>query len=740
MKRTMNRLLIRFSLLCLAIILGAIAVAQAQRGFGNKDQVAAADILPKTNAPIPFNKNPTWNAASEPVQPAQAAPIAVEQTAPTYQEAQFTQEPAAEEFQPIAPPTYDAPQFEQPEFEQPAVAQIEQPEYVQPEFAAPEFDPPQPQFTEPQFTEPEYTAPEQPVAQPEYAAPEFDQQQTTFVGQETYNPPPANPTRSLQPQVPEIQTPAAPTFPEPRVASSAASTERYIPPSEPAPSFTQELPAQESRQVRNTPPQFATDQALLRPMHSRTEAVMNGNGKPGTSDLEGAQAPTLSIVKEAPEEVQVGKQADLVITIRNTGSTTAREVSIRDQIPAGARLESTSPPANHSGDELVWQIGELNPGEEQVVSMTIVPTAEGDIGSVAQVYFAAAASAKSRCTRPQINIEHTGPRQVLVGEDVIFKIKLHNSGTGIAHNVVVEEDVPLGLRHSAGKELEFPVGNLRPGETRLLELTLKADKPGQVNNVLLARADANLNSEHAFNFEVIAPLLQVGIQGPKRRYLDREATFDIAVQNPGTANADGIDLVAHLPRGLQFERADNQGEYDPQTHTVHWTLAQLPANEMGTVRITAIPTDMGDQKIRVEGKANMNLTDSAEHVVLVDGLAALLYTVKDLSDPVEVGKSTTYEVTVVNQGSKAATNLRLAAQAPVGLQPVSGEGPTRAEVRGQTIRFDALPKLAPQGETKYRVNVSASQPGDMRLTFYLVSDEVTEPITKEESTHVYSDE
>ena len=55
MKRTMNRLLIRFSLLCLAIILGAIAVAQAQRGIGNKNgEVAKAEILPKTNQTDPF--------------------------------------------------------------------------------------------------------------------------------------------------------------------------------------------------------------------------------------------------------------------------------------------------------------------------------------------------------------------------------------------------------------------------------------------------------------------------------------------------------------------------------------------------------------------------------------------------------------------------------------------------------------------------------------------------------------
>ncbi len=41
---------------------------------------------------------------------------------------------------------------------------------------------------------------------------------------------------------------------------------------------------------------------------------------------------------------------------------------------------------------------------------------------------------------------------------------------------------------------------------------------------------------------------------------------------------------------------------------------------------------------------------------VVDGLAAIMFEVKDLEDPIEVGGETGYEVRVVNQGTKAATN------------------------------------------------------------------------------------
>jgi uncharacterized repeat protein (TIGR01451 family) len=42
---------------------------------------------------------------------------------------------------------------------------------------------------------------------------------------------------------------------------------------------------------------------------------------------------------------------------------------------------------------------------------------------------------------------------------------------------------------------------------------------------------------------------------------------------------------------------------------------------------------------------------------------------------IEVGSETTYEIRVVNKGTKAATNMRVAALMPAGMAAVNGEGP-----------------------------------------------------------------
>ena len=124
----------------------------------------------------------------------------------------------------------------------------------------------------------------------------------------------------------------------------------------------------------------------------------------------------------------------------------------------------------------------------------------------------------------------------------------------------------------------------------------------------------------------------------------------------------------------------------------------------------------------------------------IEGLVALLYTVTDISDPIEVGGQTTYEIHVVNQGSKTASNLRVGAMIPAGMEAINGEGPTRVSIDGARVLFEPLPRLAAQGDTFYKIHVKGTQPGDKRIQVQLISDDVKEPVTKEESTHVYADE
>jgi uncharacterized repeat protein (TIGR01451 family) len=469
--------------------------------------------------------------------------------------------------------------------------------------------------------------------------------------------------------------------------------------------------------------------------------AVEGHGQPGKKQLEGQQVPQLTIQKFAPEGVQVNKPATFRVTVANSGQVVAHGVEVRDLVPKGSQLIATKPRASRGANgELVWEVGTIKPGDEIIVEMQIMPVVEGEIGSVATVRFNADASARVVATRPQLTITTTASKTVMINEPITLNIAVSNPGTGVATGVVLNEHVPPGLQFAAGTDPKCEIGTLKPGETQRLQLTLTAVRAGAVTNVLTAEGDGALKAEDRVDLQVVAPQLEIGMEGPKRRYLEREATYVFSVSNPGTAAAKQIQLVAHLPHGLKFVSANNYGHYEAATQTVHWVMEELPPREADKVELVTLPIEAGDQKLRLEGRADRGLTAQREQPIRIEGIAAVLFEVASVNNPIEVGGESVYEIRVVNQGSKAASNVRITAILPPGMRAVAAEGPTRHVADAGRIQFESLARLAPKADTTYRVRVQGLQPGDLRVRVQLQTDEMQEPVTKEECTRVYKDE
>jgi len=478
-----------------------------------------------------------------------------------------------------------------------------------------------------------------------------------------------------------------------------------------------------------------------RGMPRGSERTDEGEGRPGGEKLEGMQAPSLTLQKFAPPEIQVGKECKFEIVVRNVGQIEARAVQVQDVIPKGTTLVGTEPRADVSdGGRLVWDLGTLAAGSEAKVAAVLMPVAEGEIGSIATVHFAAQASVRTVATKPELSVQLSAPPQVMAGEQTTINIELSNPGSGAATGVILLENVPEGLSHPAGRALEFEVGTLAAGESRELALTLNAERAGIYRNVLVATADANIEVQGDVEIEVVAPDLAVAVDGPKRRFLERPATYEVAIQNPGTASAKNVELVTYLPRGMKFVKANNAGTYDPRTHSIIWGLEELPAKQAGRVQLVAIPNEIGEHDIKIEARADRGLADRTEQKISVEGVAAILFELADVNDPIELGGETVYEVRVVNQGSKASTNVQVVALLPPGMRAIAAEGPVRHSVEDGRVVFAPLARLAPKADTMYRFKVQAGARGDQRVRVQVLTDEMSTPVTKEESTRVYADE
>ena len=461
---------------------------------------------------------------------------------------------------------------------------------------------------------------------------------------------------------------------------------------------------------------------------------------PGTIAMEGEQLPSLSIRKIAPAEVEVNHAAVFTTRIKNVGKITAYGIKITDYVPRSARLESAHPEfIRTSKGAIQWELAALEPGEEASVSMKVTPLTEGEIGSVATVSFATRASVRTVSTKPQLIIQQTFNKMALIGETVLVNIVVSNPGSGDATGIVVEADIPAELSHVAGNELEYQIGTLRPGQSKQLQLRLLAKTAGLIQNILTVRGKGQIENQSIEPLRIVAPALQVSLRGPAIRYLDRQTTYSVDVVNPGTASARNVELVAYLPKGLKFISADHHGAYDNSEHAVYWKLEELPPQIGDSVKLTATAIEPGEQKVRLEGTADLGVRARFEHVVRVESVPELEFSVQDTADPIELGSDTTYEIKIVNRGTRTATGVQIAASFPQALKPIQGGGPSDVRIEGQLVLFAPLQRIAPGAEAVFRVKAKAITQGDNIIRVQISSDDKTTPVTKEESTRVYSD-
>ncbi len=484
----------------------------------------------------------------------------------------------------------------------------------------------------------------------------------------------------------------------------------------------------------------ATSSLETRPAINLLPAATRGT--PGEAALEGLQRPSLTIEKVAPAEIQVHQNAKFKLVVRNVGQAAASEVVVTDQIPAGAEFVNATPAATHrtSDGKVQWVLGQLAPGEERSLELELRPIRPGEIGSVAQVTFSTQASARTRVTRPELSVEHFGPAKVLIGNQVTLRFAVHNRGDGPATDVLLLERVPKQLKfNDEFRDLEYPIGTIPPGKSKEISLSLTAIEAGKFENVVMVTGGGGLEARHRIEMEVVAPKLDGQITGPSRRFLKREAAHTYSVGNSGTAPATNVDIVARLPRGVQFVSANNRGQYDPGSHSVYWSLAELSPGQSASVALTTLPIETGNHEIEFRTSADLKQNISYRQGLTIEHLVDVFFDIRDTTDPIEVGENTSYRIRIVNQGTKPATEVCLEVQMADGLRPVRVDGELRHDIQGQAVKFVPITSINPGEELVVDIEAVGTAAGEHRVSANLHTRERDVNLTKQESTRVYAD-
>ncbi len=454
------------------------------------------------------------------------------------------------------------------------------------------------------------------------------------------------------------------------------------------------------------------------------------------------QDPAVSVVFTAPRNVRSVNPIPCSILVKNNSTSAVHQVVVRQHLPQGIELRKSLPMPEQTQRELAWNLGSLEAGQTQKVEFELVSQLRGTLNCQAHVSFTLATSNTVEIRDPQLAVKMRAPETVTAGENVPLALVVSNPGDGIAEAVKVRAQIPEGFEHTKGKSLEVDVGNLGPKETRTVQIVCLAKGMGPQKCAASASADGDLSANDAITVDVLHPKLEIAMTGPKLRYQDRKASYTLKISNPGNAPANNVTVQEIVPAAFKFVSANPSGQYDEATRTVSWGVGDLPAGESKTYSLDLIPTAPGNHRLVAQVNGARNLKSGAEIRTLVEQLSAIALELADADDPVEVGADTFYEIRVANTGSKMETNVELVCSVPeqIELRAAKNNADLRFRVEGRDLIFDPIVRLAPKADVVYRLQVRGMAPGMFRLRARVRSDNIADPIVREETTRFYNDQ
>ena len=449
------------------------------------------------------------------------------------------------------------------------------------------------------------------------------------------------------------------------------------------------------------------------------------------------ESPKMTIQKIAPPEAVLGQPFIYHVLVKNTGTTAAREVVVEDRIPPGAKLTGTIPRAEQIKDRIIWRLGAMGPGTEKKISIRVIPEAPGQIGSVATVNFVTEVASETKITAPQLKIKSDQPGAVKPGEITVVNYTITNSGTGDAKNVYVRSIIPPQFTHPGGDDLEYSVGVIPAGETRQVQLQLKAVKPGAGKNISSVVGDGNLKAETTVPLKVIGNSEDFLItrKGPKNRYLGKSGSYVNTITNNTDHAIKEISIFESVPPGMKYVSASANGKFDPVRNVVQWDLPELGAGMQQVLTVELQPTEVGKKisTVQVITGNNSKFSANLQSEVNVIGQPLLKVETSELQGPLEVGEKMALQVQLVNQGSAPANNVEFRVKIPKEMVFVSAKGPARYQQAGSYVIFESAQVLAPKQSLDFELTLAARNKGDARVLVQVQSKQMDKPLNQEEA-------
>jgi uncharacterized repeat protein (TIGR01451 family) len=264
---------------------------------------------------------------------------------------------------------------------------------------------------------------------------------------------------------------------------------------------------------------FAAEGGSYTNTASGASAVTDSN--PTNNDGSAANARTRTVVS-ALADVAVFKVGDTngyrgsaisyTITATNAGPSTATNVVVQDDLPAGVVLQSASGNGTNSAGVVTWPAVTLAPGTAATFNLSLVVTSS--ITSITNIALSTSPTADPNPTNnngsfsrshaatkvapsADVVVFMVGPATATQGSNFVYTLTITNAGPSTSSNLVVSDSLPPGLvfvsATSGGKAtnsiITWPlVSSLPLGAVTNYSLTVRSTGPGLFTNTASALA------------------------------------------------------------------------------------------------------------------------------------------------------------------------------------------------------------------------------------------------------------
>ena len=448
--------------------------------------------------------------------------------------------------------------------------------------------------------------------------------------------------------------------------------------------------------------------------------------------------PALKVTTTGPPAIMYGKSAEFTITLANQSTTAAEEVFVRIGIPIEVELGSIDVTAGvteirdrQTGlQQLVWKTTQLAGRAQERLALKVTPKESQPFDlTVDWTMRPTSATARIEVQRPRLELAVFGPEDILYGSNAVYTLQVSNPGTGPAENVAVE--FGYGGQRLPTKQ----VGVIAAGDQTEISVELTAREAGRLKVAAVATASGGLRAEAAEEVRVRRAEIQVEVLGPQLKFAGAVGTFQVHVRNTGDAQAADVVASVLLPPGAEYISGDltvtNSGGLVKR-------IGQMGPGTERVFRVQSQLTTPGENRFEARVQASEDLAAAGSFVSFVKALADLKLVVNDPSGPAPVGKEAEYEVTIINRGTKAASQVTVVAQFSEGIEPVEASGASADVVPGQ-ILFRPISRIGAGEKVTLKIKARADQEGNHRFRAEVRCAQPDTVLIAEETTYYFGD-